>query len=347
MKKKHLKFSVILANYNGQKFLVDCLESVFKTRYPNYELIIVEDGSTDRSLEIIASFQKKYPLVLLENKTNLGLVASRNKAIIRAKGDILVFLDNDTQVDKNWLEGLALTFSQDNHIGAAQCLIFDFHQRSIIQQTGMKLVPYTGLATTLDRGKKVSTNLKFPENIISLGAALAVRKNVAKRIGGFDEKLFHYTDDLDFSWRVWIAGYAVVLAPKAKVYHYLKSHKSTYKLYYHLSKNSIRMVIKNYEFKNVIKYLPFAIIINIVGAIFVLLTRASFSGVVGVFFGLSWSGINVFDNLEERKKTMKYRRVKDDDIFPRIMISDNIIDIVRRYFQGARVSTALLKGYKL
>lgn len=340
---KNLKFSIIIANFNGEKYLQDCLPSVFKTNYSNFEVIIIEDGSTDRSLNIISSFQKKYHFRLIQNKENMGLVKSRNQAIGRITGDILVFLDNDTKVDKNWLVGLEETFSSDKTIGAAQCKIFDFKKKNIIQEIGMKLIPYTCFGMPLGRGEKDLGQFDKEEEIIALGAALAVKKEVAGAIDGFDEKLFHYTDDLDFSWRVWIAGLRVVLSPKAKVYHYTKIHNPNYKLYFHLSKNSIRMILKNYELSNMIKYLLFSLIFNIIGVFVVLFKQGSISAILGVLQGFAWNLFFLSDTLKERSKVQRLKKAADKDILDRIMISTNIFNIYKLYFKTEKTSIALMK----
>lgn len=340
---KKIRFSIIIANFNGEKFLPDCLSSVFKTIGSNYEVIIVEDGSTDGSLKIISKFQQKYHLQLVQNKENSGLVRSRNAAIGKAAGDILVFLDNDTKVDKHWLKGLEKVFSADQTIGAAQCKIFDFKKKDIIQEIGMKLIPYTGFGMPVGRGEKDSGQFDNPVEIVALGAALAVRKDLAERIGGFDQKLFHYTDDLDFSWRVWVTGFRVVLAPHSWVYHYTKVHNLTYKVYFHLSKNSLRMILKNYEIFNMLKFLPLSLALNIIGGLYVLFSRGSLSGVAGVTFGIIWNMLNFQDTLKERSKIQSLKKTADQDILNKIMVSNNIFKFAKLYFKTAETSVALMK----
>jgi len=209
---------------------------------------------------------------------------------------------------------------------------------------GMKLVPYTGFGMTIGRGQKDKAEFNSAMEIISLGAALAVRKEVTKKIGGFDEALFHYTDDLDFSWRVWISGFRIVLSPDAKVYHHIKIHNPNYKLYFHLTKNSLRMILKNYEAINVVKFLPLSIALNLIGGCYVL-WRGNFMGLIGVFMGFGWTLIALPDTLNARAKTEKIRRVKDRDITPKIMIPINIYDFYKRYFKTAKTTVSLLKGH--
>lgn len=343
-KAKTLVISIVIANYNGEKYLRTCLESLLQSSIKNYEIIIIDNNSTDTSIEIVNEFVKKDPRIkILRNKINKGVPFSRNKAIKSAVGDILIFLDNDTRVDKNWLRGIIETFSTDKTIGALQCKIFDFHKPDVIQEVGMKLYPYTGFGTPLGRGEKDHGQFANPQEIIALGAALAVRKEVARCVNGFDLKLMHTTDDLDFSWRIWIAGYRVVLAPNSKVYHYTKVHNLNYKMYFHLSKNSFRMVLKNYEFINVIKFLPLSLAFNIVGGIYVLFSRGSWSGILGVLFGIIWNLFNFRDTSKERSKVQSLRRASDKDIFVKIMISTNLFNIYKLYFQTAKTSIALMK----
>lgn len=346
MNTKNPFISIVIANYNGERYLRTCLTSLLKSSFiTDYEILVIDNNSTDDSLKIIREFQKKDSKIkVLKNKSNKGVPFSRNKAIKKAKGDILVFLDNDTKVDKDWLKGIIQTFSADVTIGALQCKIFDFKKTDLIQEIGMKLYPYTGFGTTLGRGEKDHGQFDTPVEIIALGAALAVRKDVARRVGGFDLKLMHTTDDLDFSWRIWISGYRVMLSPNSMVYHYTKVHDHNYRMYLHLSKNSLRMITKNYELLNVIKFLPLSLAFNIVGGISVLLSRRSIAGILGVFLGIVWYFYNLPDTLKMRSKVQKLRKITDRELFDKIMISANIFNLLKIYFSGKKISAPLMKG---
>lgn len=340
---QHL-ISIILANFNGEKYLRTCLTSVLESSTRDFEIIVIDNNSTDESLQIINEFKKKDSRIrLLRNKINMGVPFSRNKAIKEARGDILVFLDNDTKVDRNWLRGISEIFSKDKTIGGIQCKIFDFDKTDVIQEIGMKLYPYTGFGTPLGRGEKDRGQFAKPQEIIALGAASAVRKEVAKELNGFDLKFKHTSDDLDFSWRIWIAGHRVVLAPNSKVYHYTKRHNLSYKFYFHLCKNSIRMLIKNYEFYNMIKFLPLSLILNILGAFSVLIRKGSMSAILGVLQGFAWSLFFLPDTLKERSNVQSLRKVRDKDIYDKIMISTNIFNIYKLYSRTEKISVALME----
>lgn len=330
-----LYFSVIIANFNGEAYLPNCLTSLLKSKFKNFEVLIIDNNSNDLSLKIATKFSEKDKRIrMIRNKVNLGVPVSRNIAIKSARGEILIFLDNDTEMDKNWLDELAKTF-HDKTITAAQPLIFDFHNRDLIQEAGMRINPYTGFGMTIGRGEKDLGQYKSLE-IISLGAALAVRKDVAKRVAGFDVKLFHCTDDLDFCWRLWLQGFKVVLSDKSKIYHYTKSHPATSRLYFHLSKNSLRMLTKNYELSNLLKFLPVSLILLILGGFYVLLFKHTFKGLYGVILGITWYILTLKDTLKERIKIQKNRKRSDEEILSRVMISKNLLLFFKNYIRLSR-----------
>lgn len=339
--------SIIIPNFNGEKYLDTCLFSILKSSYKNFEVILVDDGSTDKSLEIIEKFvERDKRFRLLRNKKNLGAAASRNKAVKTSRGEILVFLDNDTEVDKDWLKELINPLLKDKNIGAAQSLILDFERRDLIQMAGGLLMPQTGWLLPFfqwEKYLKVKNRLEERE-IVAISASLAVRKDVFERIGGFDEKEAVYTEDLDFCWRVWIVGYRIVLAPRSIVYHWTKpiekrAHMgATYeKIYFHLAKNSFRSIIKNYELKNLAKYLPISLLINLGRGFLVLLKRGNPAALTGTTKAIFWNIRSLRDTLKERAKVQKKRVFSDSEIMRRCFIQESFVKIYDKYFKHTRL----------
>jgi hypothetical protein len=341
------KVSVIIPNFNGEGYLATCLSSLLKSSYKDFEVILVDDGSVDGSLEIIQKFLKKDKrLKLVRNKKNLGAAASRNKAIKVAKGEILVFLDNDTEVDRDWLGELVKPLFGDKSIGAAQSLILDFEKRNLIQMAGGLLMPQTGWLLPFyqwEKYQKVKNKLRERE-IVAISASLAVRKEVFEKIGGFDEKEAVYTEDLDFCWRVWVAGYKIVLAPKSIVYHFTKPVEKRFhmggtyeKIYFHLAKNSFRSIIKNYEFRNLVKYLPVSVFVNLGRGFLVLMKRGSFSALKGTMKAIFWNARFLSDTLAKRKDLREERVFSDSEIMRRCFLQKSLIKIYDRYFRGSKL----------
>jgi len=337
------EISIIIANYNGESYLPTCLGSVVDTAHDSFEVIIVDDSSMDKSIKIIKSFMKKDRRIkLFVNNRNLGASASRNKAIGKAQGNILIFLDNDTQVKKNWLKELIKPLDKKN-VGAAQSLLIDFDSRDKVQMAGGKLIPHTAWlgADFVEKNYKDNKNKIRKTEIVAISASLAVKKEVIETVGYFDEMEAVTTEDLDFCWRIWIAGFKIVLAPNSIVYHKTKTVKerqnmnsNDFQIYYHLAKNSMRSIIKNYQLKNVLRYLPYTILVNYGRAFVILLRKGDLSAFRGTNSAVLWNLKCLKNTLKERVNVQNSRKVDDEFLFGTIFLQDGILSIYSKYFSG-------------
>lgn len=340
--------SVVIANFNGEKYLDTCLRSLLKSSYQKIEVVIVDDGSSDQSENIIDKCRDEDKrVILLKNKDNLGAAASRNIAIREVKGEVVVFLDNDTEIEKNTIHELVKTVGKKG-IGASQALILDFKKRDSVQMAGGILIPQVGWIIPLYQGasyKKIKNDLK-EKDIVAISAALAVEKEVLEKIKGFDPEEAVYTEDLDLSWRIWISGYRVVLSPKALVYHYTKSvkdragMKANYRqIYFHLAKNSMRSITKNFEFFNVVKYLPLSLVINLGRGLVFLISRKESAAFFGSMHALWWYLQHFMDTLSERRKVNAYRKFNDDKLIKLVFAEKNLVEIYRGYYLRGNIFT--------
>ncbi len=345
--RKTPSISIVIANYNGENYLRTCLTSLLKSSITNYEVIVIDNNSTDNSMKIAGEFAKKDSRIrILKNKVNIGVPASRNIAISHCSGEVVIFLDNDTEVKKDSLEQLIKPLLDDEEVGAAQALLLDFENRDLVQMAGGHLIPQAiWLMGFYERSeyKKVKPKLGFT-NIIAISAALAVKKRVLDKISGYDNLLYNYTDDLDFSWRIWIAGFRVVLAYKSIVYHYTKSvarrsniGSNKFDIYFHLAKNSFRSIIKNYETKNVIKYLPVSLFVNLARAILVVLRRGDFSALFATIYGIWWNIKNLPNSLQSRIDTQATRKYSDKLIMQKVFVRGSLLDIYNRNYRNSKL----------
>lgn len=339
--------SIVIANYNGENYLRTCLTSILQSSITDYEIIVIDNNSTDRSVEIVRKFTKIDSRVrILKNKINIGVPASRNKAISQCRGEIVVFLDNDTAVKKNSIEQLIKPLIERPEVGAAQALLIDFENRRLVQMAGGHLIPQAiWLMGFYERKeyRKIKSKLGVT-NIIAISAALAVKKEVLDKIGGYDPLQHNYTDDLDFSWRIWIAGFKVVLAHKSIVYHYTKSVErranigsNKFDIYFHLAKNSFRSILKNYETLNVIRYLPISLFVNLARAILVLLRRGDLSALSATIFGIWWSFKNLPNCLQSRANTQRTRKFSDKKILKEVFVRGSLLDIYNRNYRSSKL----------
>lgn len=339
-------FTIVIANYNGERYLPTCLESVACSTYKKYEVLIVDDCSTDKSISIIKGFQKKYPhFHLLQNDVNMGPSGSRNAALAQITTEFVYFLDNDTEVQPTWLSEVERIFRKHNKSGAVQSLLCDFDDRTRIQNAGLKLIPQTGWAVGLLENESITKRKNAPEQVVGLSAALAVRMEVFKKGVSFDKAFFHYSEDLDFSWRIWIAGYKIFLAPNSIVYHKVKKMEERKNvgankevIYFHLAKNSLRALTKNYQLTNFWWYFPQCVVILISRALLVLILRQDSSSLKGTLRAFWWYVANLADTLTERKHVQTVlRRAPDKTFISTIMVKESVVDIYKKYFSQTKL----------
>jgi len=244
------KISVIIANYNGKILLEKCLESLFKVNYDNFEVILVDNNSTDQTVDFIT---KNYPsIILIKLDSNKGFAEPNNIGAKIAKGEHLLFLNNDTIVTPNFISELVKIMENDTKVAICQSLLLKLDgsvdsSGDFIDNLG---VVYNSKTKT-DQIREISS---------ARGASMLVRSSIFKKLDGFDEKFFVSFEDVDLGWRTWILGYRVFLAPKSIVYHLggttIKKIKSD--IAFHGFKNQLSMKITNFEpslaIKNMIKF---------------------------------------------------------------------------------------------
>jgi GT2 family glycosyltransferase len=244
--------SVIVPNLNGGPYIRECVDSVLSSSYPEFELIFIDDGSTDRSFELVRDSYGKDPrVILLRNERNLGAAAARNRAVLHSNGELLAFLDNDTVVDPSWLDELVRAL-ETSDAGAAQAKVLDYTQRQRIQHAGVRLIPHTAWVVARGANEIDCGQWDSPDEILALTTCLVVRRSSFSEVGGFDDVLAVHSEDVDLSWRMWLAGSRTVLAPSSRIFHRNKTltergrmKASDYSISLSLYRNAIRMILKN------------------------------------------------------------------------------------------------------
>lgn len=303
--------SVIIPCYNGEKYIEDCLNSLSNSSYKDFEIIFVDDNSTDKSIQKVKKFST---VKLIQNVQNLGPSISRNKGAKMAKGDLLFFLDVDTKVETNTLEKASLQFRDNKQMGAAQAqLILD--DKELLDSAGHFLSP---IGFPYEIGNNQPTS-KFTQRRKILGgksAGLIIRKKIFDQIDGFDEDYFIYGEDTDLCWRVWLAGHQVYYLPSVKVRHYQKSslsQETNYRVFYQGAKNNISNLIKNLESKKLIWILPIHILAWLVLSLKQIIT-GKLNMAWSIYRGIWWNLFNIKKILLKRKIN-KLRRLENNILF--------------------------------
>jgi len=211
------KVSIVILNWNGRLYLKDCLSSVFSQSYPNYEVILVDNGSEDGSVDYV---RDNFPNTkLIVNAANLGFSRGNNIGIRAAKGKYIATLNNDTRVDRNWVQELVKVAEADEKVGSCQAKIVSFRDRRIIDAVGIR-INKCGTPYQIGYGEKDEGQYENVSEVFGACACAALyRKEMLDHVGLFDEDFFTYYEDVDLAWRARLLGWRCVFVPTSLVYH--------------------------------------------------------------------------------------------------------------------------------
>jgi GT2 family glycosyltransferase len=216
--------SIVILNWNGRKFLQQFLPSVLATAYINSEVVVVDNASTDDSLPYL---REHWPAVrIIQNKENYGFAQGYNEGLKQIQADYYVLLNSDVEVSPNWLDPMVQLMESDASIAACQPKILQYHNKELFEYAGAAggWLDYLGYpfarGRVFDVCEKDEGQYDTAEPIFwASGAALFVRAQVYHAVGGLDEYFFAHQEEIDFCWRVQLAGYKIFACPQSVVYH--------------------------------------------------------------------------------------------------------------------------------
>ncbi|MBQ7481696.1 MAG: glycosyltransferase family 2 protein [Lachnospiraceae bacterium] len=279
--------SVVIPNYNGEKYLRDCLDSLNEQTFRDFELIVVDNGSEDDSVKIV---RDRYPQARIERlDKNYGFSRAVNDGIKMAKAPYVILLNNDTKADKDYIKELYLAITGDERIFSVNPKMLQMYKPGLIDSAGDM---YCCLGWAFARGKDSSGQAYDKRrDIFSACAGAAIyRKSVFDVIGYFDEKHFAYLEDVDVGYRARINGYRNVYEPRAVIYHagsgMSGSRYNTFKINLS-SRNNVYMAYKNMPLLQLILNLPFLILGCLVKTLFFIRKGEGRTYVRGLFKGIS------------------------------------------------------------
>lgn len=215
------KVLVVVVNYNGVQLLRKHLDSIIRTAYDNFELVVVDNGSDDESVKFL---QQKYPdISVLASGGNIGFGRAFNLVYKQYKGyDYYALLNNDIEVHAEWLTGLVATAQSDEKIGAVGPAIVYSKEREgrrVMNSAGLDLDLY-GNAYDRYEGQEYTDKLRIVEDVDALcGGAVLLRGEALREVNGFDERMFMYYEDIDICLRIRDKGWRVVYNGRVAVLH--------------------------------------------------------------------------------------------------------------------------------
>lgn len=296
------KAAVVIPNYNGIQYLETCLDALRQQTWRDFYTILVDNGSSDGSLELVKT---RYPEVeIVSLPENLGFCRAVNEGIRKAEAEYVILLNNDTQVFPDFAEQLYRGIRCHDRAFSAGAMMIQAHDHEKLDAAGDY---YSALGWAFARGKgKPPAKYSRACRVFAVCAGAAIyRMDLLKKIGLFDEAHFAYLEDLDMGYRARIQGYENWYCPEAKVYHIGSgtsgSRYNQFKIRYS-SRNNIYLIHKNMPVPQMILNLPFLLAGFAVKLLFFALKGYGREYAAGIKNGFSLSRQE-----ENRGKKVKFR----------------------------------------
>jgi GT2 family glycosyltransferase len=247
--------SIIIVNHNGAALLDDCLASLAAQTFRDFEVLLVDNGSTDGSVAKASSLLPGLRCIQLPE--NRGFAEGNNVGIREARGRYVVLANNDTQADPRFLQELVGAAERGARVGMVAPKILNFYNRAVIDSVGGLVLCRDGIAQGRGRGERDSGQYDHLDEILMPSACAALyRREVFDDVGPFDERFFAYCEDSDLGLRARRAGWKAVSAPAAVVYHKYSASSSTY------SPLKMYLVERNHYWVS-LKNLPWSVVLGL------------------------------------------------------------------------------------
>ena len=301
--------SVILVSYNSQKYISECLNSLKKQKYKNFNIILVDNDGSKVSREIAKKIVPE--ILVIRNGRNLGYAKACNLGIEQAFEDrnikYVVCLNIDTTVDKNWLKQLVTVAENYPDFGSIQSKILMYDNPELINTAANNLT-FLGFGYCGNYLEPSSNKRDIEEIPYSSGTSVIFNRMALEKTGCFDEDYFLYHEDVDLGVRLKLFGYKNLLAPNSICYHKYSFSKRN-KVYY-LEKNRLITLFKNFSLRTLLIIFP-AFIINELGLIIFILITGNFAKKMASYLYILQ---HISEILKKRRFIQKNRKYSDKEL---------------------------------
>lgn len=311
--------SILVLNYNGIKFLKDCYESLLQSRYKHFEIVLIDNNSSDDSVQFTES---QYPMVkIIQTGENAGYSRAYNIAFTKALGKYFILLNNDVVVDKGWLGPLVNAAEKDETIGALQPKIRSMIDDGYFEYAGacggyMDRYGYPFL-----RGRifytieKDDGQYNDKVNVFwTSGAAMFLRASALKKSGNLDEDFVHHMEEIDLCWRLHLVGYKLSVIPDSVIYHYAGAtiKPDSFKKLYWNHRNGIITLLKNVGPENLFRVFLVRYILDLINIFFAGIIQFDFKHSYSILKSHIWIMFNLRMILRKRREVQAIRVVGDE-----------------------------------
>lgn len=326
--------SIIIVNWNGGEVFEECLVSLSKIIYPNWELIVVDNGSTDQSELFCKKLSRlRNRVKIIKNSNNVGFAKANNQGFEESRGEYILLLNNDTKVEKNFLNIMVDKMVSDQSIGVIQPKIYLMDQPNRLDNAG-SFFTKSGFLIHWGFGKVDSDQFNHEKDVFSVkGACLLTKREIINTVGLFDSDFVSYFEETDFCWRVWLLGLRSVYYPKTSIKHkvgFSSKKLDVYSVNYQSLKNRILSLLKNLSLVNLFIILPIHLGI-LLGLSLYYLLRFQINKTTMIVNAIGWNIKNLYKIFKKRSMVQKIRRVSDSYIFERTLQSFNLNEMIRHF----------------
>jgi len=312
---------IIILEYNNYIDTIKCINSVLESNYLNYQIILVDNNSEINIYNKLELFCKKKPLVdIYRAPKNGGYGYGNNYGIKKSQKyepDYFLILNNDTIIESDTIQLLVDAIEKKPKSGIVFPLVYFYRKgkTNILNSAGGVFSKF-GFANDKYYRYKISNIEKQIDNnfFYAPGSCFLVRSKLAYEIQLFDENIFMYWDDVDFSWRIRLTGHDIDIIKKAKIFHKFSITMGKDKNHFKISNREfswLYVIVKNLSFKNIIKYSPIYIFFMVVKIIFSLKNKEYFNAIIAAY---SKFFRNLEENIKQHKVVQKNRKVDDKEI---------------------------------
>lgn len=315
--------SVVIPNYNGIRYLKNCLLSLQKCEGEDFEVIVVDNGSTDGSDLLPDSLKLNVRLIKLNENT--GFAHAVNVGIREAKGEYVILLNNDTEVESGFVRKLTEALKKNRKAFSASAMMVDMNNREVLDGAGDYYCAL-GWAFAYGKGKKTEECDKCRKIFSSCAGACIYDKAKLEITGLFDELHFAYLEDVDLGYRARIAGFDNIYEPAAVVYHagsgFSGSRYNEFKIKLS-SRNSVYLILKNMPLLQLIINLPFIVFGYLIKTLFFVL-----KGYGKVYLKGLLDGFKLYFSKEGHKNKVRFKLSNLKNYF--IIEIELLVNIFRR-----------------
>jgi len=306
------KVAIAILNYNGKDYIQACLHSLEEISYPEYDVIVIDNNSSDNSVKIAT---EQFPWVkVIQFSENYGFGKAYNIAIKQMEYDYILLLNNDTTVDKEFVNPLMNVMLNDPQVAICGSKIFMLDNPNTIAHAGGKLC-LVGMGIDIGLGLSDHHGYNRLESTgFVCGAAMLIRRKAFLELEGFDPDYFAYNDDVDLCWRAWLIDYKVIYVPSSIIYHKCGGSWDgrSYKKILIGECNRLQNMIKNLERINLIYALFVSVTYDLLRVIMSLIRQNPAEA--KAIFDANRYVIKQFPSIRDKRKRIQKTRLVPDSV---------------------------------